>query len=145
MSSRRAGRVVQIRVSPRDCISVIDVWDKLGIKIDGASFSQVVSTALASALESFRKNAIIPDRDGTEFSKMMARFPDAKSMRTRQLSINEAMYAQEMPAVMPETLQVRREKARFEELRLKVEVDDPNVQPGSPEFEEYLSLQAKYA
>lgn len=144
MSQRRPGRVVQIRVTPRDCLSVIDVWDKLGVKIEGASFSQLVSTALASALESFRKNGIIPDRDGTEYSRMMERFPDIKAARARALSINEVMYHHEVPAVVPETLETRRAFSRFKELRLKVDENDPMMEPGQPDWHEYQALLDKY-
>ena len=46
----KVGRVVSIRVNPTDCLSVIDVVQKIGLNIRGISFSQVVSIALSNSL-----------------------------------------------------------------------------------------------
>lgn len=142
MSQKRPGRVVQIRLNPKDCMSAIDLWDKLQITIEGVSFAQVVSTALNSSLETFRRNGILPERQGFEYSEMMARFPDS-AHRSRTLQINEAMYkAGTVPAVLPESLEVRREKSRYKELRVKALHASESMT--SQEVLEYSDLSAKY-
>lgn len=71
----RPGRVTQIRVSPKDCMSIIDVLDRIQLYRSGMSFAQATSVVLACAIETFRKQSLIPTRDGFEYSSMMQRFP----------------------------------------------------------------------
>jgi hypothetical protein len=70
-SQMRPGLVTSIRVNPKDCMSVIDVMDVTGLKSDGMSFSSMVSLAFSSLLATCRKNGVIPDRDGFEFTEMV--------------------------------------------------------------------------
>ena len=122
---------------------MIDVWDKLGITIEGASFSQLVSTALSSALESFRRNKIIPDRTGEEYTEMMNRFPAPRhSMRGRALDVNAAMFGQDIPAVVPESLEVRRDRRRLEELRVKLRAAPESITEA--EIKEHAMLADKF-
>jgi hypothetical protein len=43
--------------------------------VQGMSFSHAASIAFACMAETFRKNEVIPSRDGFEYSNMMASFP----------------------------------------------------------------------
>jgi hypothetical protein len=65
--SMRAGMVVSIRVNPKDCQSVLDVMNKVGININGHSFSQLVSLSLSSMLEAQRLEKNIPEPDEFQF------------------------------------------------------------------------------
>ncbi len=46
----RAGLAVTIRVNPKDCQSVLDVMEKLGINTTGQSFSQLVALTFSSLI-----------------------------------------------------------------------------------------------
>lgn len=73
MSMRKSGKVVFIRVNPRDCMGVTDLLKAIGIDVE-MTFPQAVSIALASALETFRSHQIIPRRTGEEYNRMMQRY-----------------------------------------------------------------------
>lgn len=80
----KAGKVISLRVNPKDCMSCIDVLEAAGLPIKNMSFAQVVSLALSSAMETFRTQQVIPTRDGFEFSEMMAPFGGTWSGRHKQ-------------------------------------------------------------
>lgn len=67
----KAGTVVSIRVNPRDCQSVLDVMDASGVAAKGLSYSQMVSLALSSLLETARKGGLIPEPDEFSFLERM--------------------------------------------------------------------------
>ena len=74
----RPGNVVRLRVNPTDSISVLDVIEKANLRMDGMSYAQCVSLALASLLETCRQQGIIPTRDGTEYYEKMAPFKNGR-------------------------------------------------------------------
>lgn len=80
MSILRSGRIVRIRVSPKNCMAVSDFMDLLQVKGD-MSFSQVVSVALASAMEMLMENKLIPRRVGHEYERMMGKYPATEKER----------------------------------------------------------------
>ena len=68
----RPGKVVTIRINPKDCMSILDVLGVTNQMIKGASFPALASLALSALLETVRKNGAIPTRDGFEYNDMMA-------------------------------------------------------------------------
>jgi len=124
----KAGRVVSIRVNPRDCLAAIDTLEKIGLRVKGMSFAQVVSLAFSSAMESFRQNGIVPDRDGFEFIEMMQQFP-ADSRKGRAIAITKAFQLGEtrVTAAAPLPRALQQAQQRLEELTLKAEADPINV------------------
>lgn len=86
MSKRlAAGHVAQVRINPKDCMSVIDVVKTAGVWTEGMSFAQMVSLALSSAMETFRQSKFIPERDGFEYLEMMERYMgESKSTKKKQ-------------------------------------------------------------
>jgi hypothetical protein len=72
----RAGRVVQIRLNPKDCMAIVDIIQQAKMFTPGMSFSQAVIIAFACMAETFRKNGLVPEREGFEYSEMMREFPD---------------------------------------------------------------------
>lgn len=87
----RPGIVAAIRVNPKDCMSVIDVMDTVGINTEGMSFPAMVSLTLSSLLEGARASKQIPTRDGFEYSDMME--PFIGTVRTRRkLEITNALH-----------------------------------------------------
>lgn len=91
----KPGRVVKIRVRPQHCIAVVDIVDKLGVFRLGMSFAEVVSLALAALCESARAAKALPDRDGSEYTQVMSRFPQEpsalKALQGRKLEITREM------------------------------------------------------
>lgn len=134
----RPGRVVYIRVNPKDCMSAIDVCTKIGLNIKGMSFAQVVSVAFSSALEGLRQNAIIPSREGYEFSQMMLPYPakPMKGERGRALDITKTFYLAgsegQVPAAAANPARARSER-RLEELRIKFNGDAINFSESEAE------------
>lgn len=107
----KAGRVVHIRVSPKDCMGCIDVLQKNGIIVRGTSFPQVVSMALKSLLNTVRGVGVIPDRDGFEYNEMMEPFADPNN-RERKLDItNQLEFLGDKLVVPPIALRVEEESS----------------------------------
>lgn len=123
------GRTANIRINPKDCMSCIDVVQKTGVNLKGASFAMIVSAALSSLLESMRQNGIIPDRDGFEYAEMMRDYPmPSKGERARALAITKTfnISAGQMPAVASNP-DMKRKKMRFDELAFKANNDAINM------------------
>ena len=78
----RAGRVCQIRVNPKDCMTIVDIVEDAHMLVQGMSFSRAVSIALSCALEVLRHNKLVPERDGFEYTKIMSPFPDDRKGNT---------------------------------------------------------------
>ena len=70
----KAGMVVRLRVNPKDCQSVLDLLDRVSIPHDNLSFSQCVSLALASLLETARTYKTLPEPDAFQYMNRMGKF-----------------------------------------------------------------------
>ncbi len=147
----RVGRVVSIRVNPKDCMSAIDVVEKIGLNVPGISFSQIVSAAFSSAMESLRQAGVIPTRDGFEFRQMMAAYPAAiKGARGRALSIANTFQMAgpdaQVKAVAP-SREVTQAQQRLDELLLHSEADPLNIssadQAEMEQLTEFLSQRLR--
>jgi hypothetical protein len=139
-AQRKAGFVVKIRVSPKDCLACIDVANQAGYNPHPMSFAQVVSSTLSVLLESLRRSNIIPDRDGFEYASMMAPWAlDVKADRVRKLAITNALQLTDRPAMsaIAQSPEKGRKRIRFEELAFKANHDEANMSP-----EEQGELQA---
>lgn len=79
----RAGKVVRIRVNPTDCLSVLDLCEKVGIPTSGMSFSQCISVALSSLLETARVQKVLPQPDTFQFLNRMHPFMDTSHHRKK--------------------------------------------------------------
>ena len=103
MTSRmRPGRVAQIRLNPKDCMTVVDIVNQAGGIKPSMSFAQAVSLALGCAFETFRKKGVVPDRDGFEFNDMMQPFPDTtRGRRAEQYCIAQKWDQQGSGLVRP--------------------------------------------
>lgn len=127
------GRVVRIRVNPKDCMGAVDVLKSLGLIEPGMSFSVVISTALFYLLKTARENGIIPNRDGFEYGEMMAMFKDQPHLdRTRKIAITQVFQMAQRPveevsrpfSTNPRIAMLERQLA---ELVAKAEVDPLNA------------------
>ena len=87
----KGGMVVRIRVAPKDCMSIVDAAQALGLQPTQYSMSALTSLVLGSLLEVQRKAGTVPTRSGFEYMSMMEPFKDRKGT-TRQ-KMTEALYA----------------------------------------------------
>lgn len=86
----KGGMVVRIRVSPKDCMSIIDAAQVLGIQPTQYSMSALTSLVLSSLLEVQRKAGTVPTRSGFEYLSMMEPYTNRKGV-TRQ-KMTDALY-----------------------------------------------------
>ena len=74
MSKLNGGRVCRIRVNPSDCLSILDLIEKVGLNTNNMSYDQCVSLALASLLQTARNSNMLPDPDTFQFLNRMQPF-----------------------------------------------------------------------
>ena len=129
-------------------MAAIDTCKKIGINVNSASFSSVVSIAFSSAMESFRQNGIVPVRDGFEFTEMMSIFPETlKQQRGRALALTKmfelAGANNPTPAAAPKasSIEGKRKETRFHELAFRAEQDPLNVSQEEMEELNQLALE----
>lgn len=70
----KVGLVVSLRVNPKDCQSVLDIMELIGFPTKGHSFSQLVSIAFSSLIETQRAAGNIPEPDPFQFLNRMQGF-----------------------------------------------------------------------
>lgn len=125
----KPGRVVKIRLNPMACMACVDVVNKVGAYRDGISFAQVVILALESAIAAFKANGLIPDRDGFDYSELMAPYKDQPHIdRARKLELTHIIEKMHKPieaiVVDPTVARIRR---RYDELCFKSNNDPDNM------------------
>lgn len=115
----KAGKVVHIRVNPRDCMGVSDYLKAIGIEVE-MTFPQAVSIVLASALETFRVHQLIPRRIGDEYERMMQRFTLTERERTavaaKTARILKLIREDEAPTAEVPTVEMRKKIERLNKL-----------------------------
>lgn len=138
----RAGRVVTIRVMPKECMACVDVLRALGVIEQGMTFSRVVSLALMSLVKTAQDLKAIPVRDGFEFNEMMQPFEDTPSHRRRGLAISRALDergpALAVPPLVSDYTRVRMQR-RLDELVAKRQADPDNFSAAEQAEAEQLS------
>jgi hypothetical protein len=88
----KTGEVVRIRVNPTDTLSVLDLLAAVGISTTYMSYSQCVSLALSSLLETARQHKLIPEPDGFDYNNRMAKFRGHNSLNhKKKLETNAAI------------------------------------------------------
>lgn len=87
----RAGVVVRIRVNPKDCQSVIDLMEKIGIRTAGMSYASCVSLALSSLMEAARSQQILPEPDPFQYLNRMEKFQVMSPNQVRKLEITNGI------------------------------------------------------
>lgn len=115
------GAIIQLRVSPADCMSIVDMLKHMNIPTDNLSFASATKLVLGSALEAFRQQGIIPRREGFEFSILMEPFKGRNyNSRAAKLKITSQIVKNEIKPTVPEPLQLGT-NARLNELTIKAE------------------------
>jgi len=85
----KPGIVVNIRVNPRDCMTVADLASRDKLAVEGMSFSSAVSLVFSALCQAAREMGAAPERSGFEFSEMMKMFSGTD--RQRKLDITNAV------------------------------------------------------
>jgi hypothetical protein len=146
-----AGRVVRLRISPKDCMRIVDALAKMGIDVrafGGAlSFSHATKKVLESCLVALERDGIIPTRDGFEFSEMMIPFPVGEvSVKSRSAQIAftklESHPSYVAPPVVPDTPEHRARRVRYDELMFKRQADELNF--SNADLEELVQLMPEF-
>ena len=85
LNDRKGGMVARIRVSPKDCLAVLDVMERVGLDPLQHSFSGCVAIALSSLIGVARRASIIPmEEDGFQYLNRMEPFMGQVSTRTKR-------------------------------------------------------------
>lgn len=86
----KAGMVVQLRVSAKDCLAVLDLMESMGINPrDGRSFAQCTSLALSSMIQVMRDRGVIPaEEDGFQYLNRMAPFLNSRNDKRKRAAAN---------------------------------------------------------
>lgn len=124
----RGGKLATIRLSPKDCMAVVDILSKLGTSTVNLSFSQAAKIVFASALESFRQSGMIPERTGFEYLNMMEPFEQqGYAARGGQLKLTErnSMESFQAPSLV-DSGERKKRMVRYEELMFKYKADEIN-------------------
>ena len=109
----KGGMVVRMRISPRDCMSILDAAEAAGMKADEFSFSALSSIVMSSILEGLRRSNTIPHRDGFEYLRMMEPFLNKKGAARQNMTA--ALYGKPvLPISPPSTVPAREEKTHEE-------------------------------
>lgn len=121
----KIGTVVNIRVSPTNCMAISDAIKLAGLNPEDMTFSSAVSRVLDMMMDSLRRDHLIPTRDGFELSDMMGEFiqknkASLPSVSYRQPTIREDA---QTPTVASKTTthEQRLANVRFKELMVKRE------------------------
>lgn len=88
----RGGKVVRLRLSPQDCMTVIDVLDNAEIPIGRLGVSNAASIAFSLLLKEKRTKGEVPNRMGFEYLNMMNRL-DLNGYTKDKQAAAEALYA----------------------------------------------------
>lgn len=103
--------VVQIRINPQDCQSILDLMGILNVDpYDGRSFAICASLALSSLLGVMRRNKTIPEPDAFQYLNRMAPFLGGRNNGRKQAiaeNLYRAVAGGELPMPAHPTQEVR--------------------------------------
>lgn len=153
----KIGTVVNIRVSPQNCMAINDAIKLAGLEPHDFTFASAVSRVLDMMMDSLRRDKLIPTRDGFELSDMMSEFIAKKKAALPSVSYRAPMqptqavnYSQGAVNYSPgatssttpviTTAEQRLANLRFKELMVKKE-----HAPGSWTAEDALELETVMA
>lgn len=127
----RPSVVVHIRVGTEDVMAAIDIVKNSGMATAGMSLAMVIKLAFSAAMESLRAQGVVPQRDGWEYTDMVA--PLLRDSMGRKVQVSQAFAradmnraAMDMPVIRP-TIQAATSR-----------IDKPEV-----EFDAAMHLKAR--
>lgn len=135
LNNRKGGMVARVRVSPKDCLAIVDIMKAAGMDPYLHSFSGCVAIALSSLIGVARKGGIIArEEDGFQYLQVMEPFMGqsstlAKRERTNTL-YERAQAGIESPApVLSSLMGAGQDPAllqEYEELKKDLQEGDPD-------------------
>ena len=90
---RSVGFITRIRLSPRDVMSCIDAVNTVGVDMQGMSLSATVKRGISIALATLRAEKVLPERDGFEYSQMIA--PYTNITKVEKIAVGHRLVMQE--------------------------------------------------
>lgn len=82
--------VARIRVSPKDCMGIVDIMKGMGMNPYEHSFSGCVALSMSALIAVARKGGIIPkEEDGFQYLNVMESFLDQPSTRAKRERTNQ--------------------------------------------------------
>ena len=91
----KAGRVVRLRVNPKDCLGILDILEGAKVDTKGKSFASCTALALGIAIQTLRRaKAIREEEDGFSFLDRMAPFEGSFGHK-RKMEYSKTLYQQQ--------------------------------------------------
>ena len=154
MATMKAGMVTTVRISPKDCISILDILDVAQVRRDNMSFASCTSLALSSLIGMARQAGIIEEPDGFAFLDKVGPYRDGKNNKVKRLTSNSLYLAAQhgsaaislprvntsMPPQVMEEQALRELKDRFTKLNDRKEADIPLSMEEEKEWQACFSV-----
>ncbi len=133
----KGGMTPTIRISPKDCLSILDVLDVAGVSRNGMSFASCTSLALSSLIGMAQRAGIIEEPDGFAYLDRVGPYHGQKNDKRKRATANHLYEAAQhgsaaislppihtnMPPQVMEEQALRDLKDRFTRLNDRKEAD----------------------
>jgi len=133
----KGGMTPTIRISPKDCLSILDVLDVAGVQRHGMSFASCTSLALSSLIGMARQAGIIEEPDGFAYLERVGPYHGQRNDKRKRATANHLYAAAQhgsaaislprvntsMPPQVMEEQALRELKDRFTKLNDRKEAD----------------------
>lgn len=81
----KGGMVVQIRISPKDCLGILDCAEVAGVDTAGKSFASIASITFSSLIALARQTGIITsEEDGFQYLNRMQQYNAGKATKQKR-------------------------------------------------------------
>lgn len=150
----KGGMTPTIRISPKDCLSILDVLDVAGIDRRTMSFASCTSLALSSLIGMAQRAGIIEMPDGFAYLERVGPYHGQKNDKRKRVASNNLYERsmrggvavslppvnQSMPPQVMEEQALRELKDRFTKLNDRKEADIPLSLPEEEEWQACFSV-----
>lgn len=96
----KPGLVVSIRISPKDCQSIVALMDASGVSRQGQTFSGMASLALSSLLQTARTNGTIAEPDPFNYWNEVGEYHKGRARDKDKEKIVQAASSKITPATL---------------------------------------------
>jgi hypothetical protein len=122
--SMKLGTVVNIRISPANCMAIYDALLLAGIDPANYTFSSGASRVLDMLLDALRRDKLIPTRDGYEYTEIMKSFVPKMKNNMPSPTLGKAEHSQSISVSQGPVVKSSEQRSailRFKELMIKKE------------------------
>ena len=121
----RPGKVVNIRISPANCMAIYDALKLAGVNPASINFNSAASRVFDMMMEGLRRDKVIPIREGFEFTPIMEEFSQSSKIAlpgyTKTPDVIDTIMASKPNIPATTTAEQRLARLRFKELMIKKE------------------------